>query len=337
MGEKVINLERSVSFLQEKHASTIEGLHDEISKLQRKCSEMIHQLAHFEITENDDGNDSRKLSDVDELKDQLLASNKENQKLKEMLALKEEKILKLKAQSKSKEHKYLNEFKQLHRKTVELQSELDHKAACIAYLNSKLNSNKVRDTILTNEAAVVTGNMKYSPSPPRGDSGRKPNDRKNTRFFTNPAANVNGIIVESKSQQDLPVDFVIQNSVAKTNSGKLSGRFKHSLSDPARPAHGFSQTRREQNAILFNRPKPTDYKDFIKLNNQTTETMNKTIIEPLPPIAPKSGKTRKNVGKTYSNKNTVSPTNSPGDVETVIFDSALSSPDKTYRKVQDLT
>ena len=129
--------------------------------------------------------------------------------------------------------------------------------------------------------------------------------------------------------------YVLQNPLAKSSSGKLSTtRYKHSINDPPRPALGHSQSRRDHDMILFSRPKPTDYEDFIRL--QSDETIAKPMIEPLPPIASSAGKQfRQGKSKNFSNKK--SHSNLSGEIETVIVDPGLSSPDRPCGKLQDLS
>jgi len=338
MEYKIQSLENALAFLQEQHAATISGLQEEINKLQKKCSSLIHQVAASGLQDN--FKDSKESSKQTELEEMLNDTQIQYTKLKDALENKEGRIFMLEAQSKSKEQKYLNDLKHYQRKAAELQNELEHKSASIAYLTTKLHQSKMKDTVLTNDIVLTAGkgNDNLSPSPPRGQPPSHHQERKNIRCFVNaPAANVAGIVVESNTH-DIPVDIDRINSPSKISSvtGRHRVKTKHSIFDPARPALGLSQSKRDRDLILVNRPKPTDYEDFIKMN-ESDNTVTKPIVEPLPPITPRSGKTTQPHGKTYANKNVKTRTNSTGEVETVIVETSLPSPDRPYGKIQDLS
>ena len=338
MDHKIQNLEHSLEFLQEQHAATLHGLQEEISKLQTKCSSLIQKLA--ENTQQG-GIDVEKASDQPASNEERLrATQLQYKQMKETLENKEERILMLEAQSKSKEQKYLNDLKHYQLKAAELQTELEHKSASIAYLTTKLQQTKVKENVVSgNEVVVSAGRAKpLTPSPPRGNSANRQHEhRKNIRCFVNaPTAGVAGVVVGNTALKDVSPEYILHNSSANV-ARSTHKTTKHSITDPPRPALGFSQSRRERDMILVNRPKPTDYEDFIKMNH-SDEVLTKPVIEPLPPITPRSGKpSRPQRGKTYTNKNAVSCPGSAGEVETVIVESSLPSPERAYRKVQDMT
>ena len=243
----------------------------------------------------------------------------------------------LEAKWKNKEQKYLNDMIHYQRKAEELQIELEHKSASIAYLTTKLQERKAKGTLLTNEA-VASGNISFSPSPPSGNPNRQ-HERKHIRCVVNsPAANVTGLVLESTCYQENTPDYGIQNTLTKNSIGRFPSRFKHSITDPARPSAGHSQSKRDRDMILYNKPKPSDYKDFIKIN-QSGDTITKAVIEPLPPITSRSAKQlRQSSSKTFCNNNKKKAhSNTSGEVETVIVESGLSSPERPYGKLQDLS
>jgi len=308
---KIQSLEQSLTFLQEQHTSTLKGLHEEISKLQKKCSTLINELSRSGVNVER----TEKIADSS-LKDKLNEYRAEHSKLVKTIESKDERIRMLELQLKSKDQKYINDLKHYQLKATELQTEIEHKAASITYLTAKLQQNHVKDTILMNES-VTTGSV-LVPSPPKGAPNRL-HERKNIRcVVSSPAANVAGFVLESTAPS-----YVLQNPSVKSN-GRFSMRQKPSTDSIGR----LSQTpRREPDVILLSKPRPSDYEDFIKMN-QSEETITKQVIEPLPPIA----STR---GKTFSKRK--NRTSSSGKVETLIVEPSLASPDRPVRTLQDLS
>lgn len=336
--QKVQSLQHSVLFLQQQHACTLEGLHQEIGRLQQKCSTLTFQLS--QDPKNSNGSPSAGSSLKDILEGEIRELRLENTNLKGTIESKDKIILFFETQAKSKEQKYNDDLKNIQRKVSELQLDVEQKATTIAYLTTQLHQTKLKNRRKsTNENNIESTERPASilnPSPPRGSPRNKYNLR---RVVTSPAAaNVSGLIQAKSSHQLVASDDVLENSLPKTNSSRFSNKYKQSLTDPARPSNGYSQVKRERELRLAtnNKPKPTDYEDFIAIS-QSQEVISKPSMEPLPPITTRSGKqlresTIKARSRVLRNKPTA---NSSGDVETLIFEKSLTSPEKTYRQLQN--
>lgn len=342
--QKIQSLQHSILFLQSQHASTLSDLHKEIEKLQQRCSELT-----FQLTLSGVGGNGIQPGPVvkDVLEDEIRTIRQGNKELLCTVETKDKRILLLEGQLKSKEQRYHDDLKNIQRRIAELEHEMESKSNTIAYLTSQIQQNKLKykprnlDVNMVDNEGVEGGidnNMvMFNPLPPTGSPIRR-RDYNLRRSLTSPSASKAGIVQESSSHQLIASDYVLENSLPKTNSTRFSNRYKQSITDPARPSVGYSHSKRERDLKLAtsSRPKPTDYEDFIKIS-QSQDIVQKSTIEPLPPITTRSGRQLREPIKTHarvlrSNKATA---NSRGEVETVIMDANLPSPERTYRKVQN--
>ena len=264
---------------------------------------------------------------------ELTALGEENRNLKELLETRDKRISLLEGQLKGKEQKYLNDMKLVQRNVAELKSEIDAKSNTIAHLTAQLHQLKVRGT------KSVTVNGPIVPTPP--SEGYPSMSRPTRRSITSPLmrslspGDSMGAASHQVDVSDLPLGSAV------TIRGKnLPHRPAQSLSDPARPALGHSAARRERKLHLYSRPKPTDYKELIDVQQQSIEhdITPKARIEPLPPIsASKNGRQHAVPHlKTKSNRpeGNTSTRSNRGEITEVVVE-PLSSPERTWRKLQD--
>ena len=238
----------------------------------------------------------------------------------------------LEGQLKGKEQKYQNDLKLVQRNIADLKSEIDAKSNTIAHLTAQLHQLKVR----TVKSGAITGPI--VPAPP--SEGAPSVHRSIRRSITSPIARsfspVDAFAVSHHLDvSDLPLDSVV------TIKGKnLPSRPPQSHFDPARPALGHSAANRERKLHLYSRPKPADYKEFIdvqqKVNN--AEIVPKAPIEPLPPISASKQGRQHSIQRMKTKNNKAEGNNSKrsnrGEITEVVVE-PLSSPERTWRKLQD--
>ena len=266
---------------------------------------------------------------------------KENQELKKLCETKDKRINLLEAQLKSKQQKYSDDLKILQRRIAELQIEIGNKADSIVYLTSQISKRKVkpeRDEGIAHDNCQKDTLASLSPSPPHSTPRRHSLRRRNV---TSPAAaNMTGVIEDTSSHHLIASDYVLENSLPKTNSTRFLSRYKQSIVDPPRPAVGHSQVKRERDLRLSGRPKPSDYEDFIRMT-QSNDVVPKSIIEPLPPITTRSGRqltepgTKRPQRSSRTLRSNKAKANAAGEVETLCIDNTLTSPERQHRVTQD--
>lgn len=284
------------------------------------------------------------------LEDEIRAIRNANKELSLNLGTKEKRINLLEGQLKSKEQKYHDDLKNVQRRISELENELKNKSNTIAYLTLQIQQNKVKFVSSDSDVNMADYSNQYelggdrnviklTPLPPTSESPTRRRNYNLRRSVTSPSASKAGIIQESSSHQLIASESVLQNSVQKTNSTRFSTRYKQSLTDPARPAAGHSQVRRERELKFANasKPKPTDYEDIIRLSQSHEVIQKSTTIEPLPPITTRSGRQLREPIKTRSRvlRSNKATANSRGEIETVILDANLPSPERNYRRIQN--
>ena len=264
---------------------------------------------------------------------------------------KDKRIQLLEGQLRSKEQKYHADLKNIQRRIAELEHELENKASTIAYLTSTIQQKKSKKTPfveghvgshvfdeqqqqLQQQHSNVSSNAaksRFSPTPPppmvMGQSKRR--DYNLRRSGVTPSPSRAGVIQDGSSHQMISSDYVLQNTLPKTNSTRISQRY----SKQSNLEQSKSHTKRDKELKMANhtRPKPPDYEDFIKMSQP--EMIQKSSAEPLPPITTRSGRQLREPVQTRSRAHRhARPTASAlGEVETVIMDSNLSSPERTLR------
>jgi len=287
----------------------------------------------------------------DALEEEIVSHQNKNKELTRKLETQEKRIQLLEGQLRSKEQRFHDDLKNVQRRIGELEHDLDSKSNTIAYLTSTIQQqkkHKQNKTQLVVESESLVGldepnqfdnpngsNSKFSPTPPViGQSKRR--DYNLRRSAVSPSASKAGTIQEGSSHQLIASDYVLQNSLPKTNSTRFSNRYKQSINGPARPNVGYSQSRREKELKQANvsKAKPADYEDFIRMSEPNL--VQQSSIEPLPPITTRSGRQLREPIQTRSRSiRHARPTaNALGEVETMID---LPSPERTLRTVRNPT
>eukprot|EP00111_Clytia_hemisphaerica_P020038 TCONS_00059091-protein len=344
--QKIQSLQHSIAFLQSQHATTLSSLHQEIERLQKKCKDLTNQVT-LSVPSSEvvpcSGPQIRR-----DLEDEIKTTKRQNRDLLQQSQNKDKRIQLLEGQLRSKEQKYHADLKNIQRRIAELEHELENKANTIVYLTSTIQQKKSKKATfeghvsnhvldeqqqqqLLSNVSSNAAKSRFSPTPPppivMGQTKRR--DYNLRRSGVSPSPSRAGIIQDGSSHPMLGSDYVLQNTLPKTNSTRISQRY----SKQSNLEHSKSNTKRDKEFKLANhtRPKPPDYEDFIKMSQP--EVIRKSSAEPLPPITTRSGRQLREPVQTRSRVHRhVRPTASAlGEVETVIMDSNLSSPERTIR------
>eukprot|EP00795_Rhopilema_esculentum_P015595 gene15595-6865_t len=271
----------------------------------------------------------------DIMQKEIASLKEENSQLKGLVETRDKRISLLEGQLKSKEQKYHNDLKLVQRNIAELKSEIDAKSNTIAYLTTQLHQLKMRGAKPDSNVGQIV------PAPPREGTPRTRALRRTATSPTTRSFSPSEDAYFTSHQVDIS-ELPVQSAIA-IKGKNLPSRPAQSLSNPARPALGHSAARRERELHLYSRPKPSDYKDFINapLKGNDVNFLPKPPAAPLPPISASKNGRQQNVsnmrqskekGLTDSRHKKISARG--GEITEVVVD-PLSSPERTWRKVQD--
>lgn len=154
---KQVNLESSILFMQQEHAATLKGLHEEIQKLQKRCSELTFQLAMQSTSTNED------TSKAEKLEKELNENRKKQEALEELIENRDQKIIVLEKQVKTHERKYQDDIKLYKQKIHSLSTDLDAKSDEIVNLREQLRQLIINQNLLEQRNQID----RYTPTPPR--------------------------------------------------------------------------------------------------------------------------------------------------------------------------
>ncbi|XP_070572454.1 coiled-coil domain-containing protein 92-like [Ptychodera flava] len=133
------NAESAILFMQQEHAKTLQGLHTEIQKLQKKCSELTFELAMKTTTTVDEEYYMKKIKS---LETELKVKNDKSDETDKEIDKRDKRLHLLEQQLRAQERKYRDELKLKSQKIHSLSGELDSKSATIAYLTAALHKEK---------------------------------------------------------------------------------------------------------------------------------------------------------------------------------------------------
>ncbi|XP_071945372.1 coiled-coil domain-containing protein 92-like [Antedon mediterranea] len=127
------NAKTSILFMQQEHANTLQSLHQEIQKLQKKCAEMTFELAiKGDVDEEAYQEESQRLDK--HLREKTIECNN----MQEILDKREKRISVLELQLRAQEKRYTDEIKQKNLKMNTIKNDLDEKNRIIAMLSNEI-------------------------------------------------------------------------------------------------------------------------------------------------------------------------------------------------------
>ena len=275
---------------------------------------------------------------------ELKSLREENIQLKGIIESKDKRIILLEGLLKSKQHVNDSDLKVANKKLFELQNEVDQKSHLIAYLTAQLHqlNVKTKDKVANDEtprSIDVSVPSPYDPSPPREGTPSRLRQRAHRRSVTPTAQqDLASFSPEKLGSHHIAVsDYILQSSLPKS-SKNLPARPKQSVVNPARPSHGLSTSRRERELNMLSRPKPNDYKEFLKTGQpDNADFAPRPPVVPLPPISNENESclTSRRLGNRQKSRIRASmQSTKAGEVEKVIIE-PLSSPEKSWRHTQD--
>ncbi|XP_007125224.1 coiled-coil domain-containing protein 92 [Physeter macrocephalus] len=166
--------QKNLLFLQREHASTLQGLHAEIRRLQQHCTDLTYELTLKSSDQTGDDGSSRSSElkkRCEDLEAQLALKEDEKSELLKELEQKNAMLAVLESTTRGRERKYLEELKVKSHKLGALSSELEQRAGTVAYLTSQLHAAK-RKLLSSGGAsdaspAASPALAGYKPAPPK--------------------------------------------------------------------------------------------------------------------------------------------------------------------------
>ncbi|XP_071509290.1 coiled-coil domain-containing protein 92-like [Diadema antillarum] len=137
---KLRNAESSILFMQQEHAKTLQALHQELHKLQKKCAELTFELA----MKSDDVDEEQYTSEISSLKERLESKEKQCNQLSKERDSYSQKCSDIELQMKEREKAYQGEISEKGQRIIVLTAELDQRSGTIAYLTTQLHQLKLK-------------------------------------------------------------------------------------------------------------------------------------------------------------------------------------------------
>jgi len=125
----------AITFLQKQHSSVLNGLHQEIKNLQRKCNDLQYGLnVHIGLVQSGQFFEEQ----ISQLQDELAEKTQMCQQLESQLALKDVEIEKLRNQLQWRETEMRSELSEKTIRLKDLQDKLQERTELLAHLSSHL-------------------------------------------------------------------------------------------------------------------------------------------------------------------------------------------------------
>ncbi|XP_006865427.1 PREDICTED: coiled-coil domain-containing protein 92 [Chrysochloris asiatica] len=180
--------QKNLLFLQREHASTLQGLHAEVRRLQQHCTDLTYELTvkSSDLTGDGTSRSSELKKRCEQLEAQLSSQDQEKSELLQELEQKKAMISVLENTVKEREKKYLEELKVKSHKLNMLSNELEQRAGTIAYLTAQLHATKKKLLSVSGAAeASPSGSpsaqrsvlASYKPAPPKDKLPETPRRR----------------------------------------------------------------------------------------------------------------------------------------------------------------
>ncbi|KAL8584766.1 hypothetical protein ACOMHN_035685 [Nucella lapillus] len=138
--ERRRNLESSILFIQQEQAATLKALHEEIHKLQSKCTDLTFQLTINGVNVEENGDADSRLT---EIHSQLTTSQSQKSLLESQLSGQNQKIQQLTQELRTLKKRHLDETRDAEQTISGLKAEVEAKGSNIAYLTSELHRLKL--------------------------------------------------------------------------------------------------------------------------------------------------------------------------------------------------
>lgn len=161
-------MESSILFMQQEHAAILKGLHEEISRLQKRCTDLTFQLTMHGFSIDEPGSSDNRMQQVQQ---ELESSRTRITTLEKELADKDKKVERLETEARSQRKRWLDESRAQSQLMNTLRAELEAKANNIAYLTTELHRLKQKNK--SQEQGEPSNGMTGGPNEGRGKSSQR--------------------------------------------------------------------------------------------------------------------------------------------------------------------
>ncbi|XP_065588308.1 coiled-coil domain-containing 92B [Cyrtonyx montezumae] len=142
---QIQSVQRHIAFLKKEQMELLHGLHLEILRLQKHCSELTHDLEMKELEARQQEALDRELEEkCRAMEAQLQEKEKDNLELRKELRHKETLVAALRCSLRSKERRFLEELKRRSHRVTVLDTELQKQTEAAAYLSLQLHATAQR-------------------------------------------------------------------------------------------------------------------------------------------------------------------------------------------------
>nr|XP_013007834.1 coiled-coil domain containing 92B [Cavia porcellus] len=142
---QIQSVQRHISFLKKEQMALLRDLHLEILRLQKRCSELTHDLEMREAQSHQQEEASRELeSKCRALESQLAARAAANAELRREVAQREALVSALRCSLRSEERRFLEELRRRSHRATVLGTELQKHTEAAAYLSCQLHAARQR-------------------------------------------------------------------------------------------------------------------------------------------------------------------------------------------------
>ncbi|XP_044601749.2 coiled-coil domain-containing 92B [Equus asinus] len=142
---QIQSVQRHISFLKKEQMALLRDLHLEILRLQKRCSELTHDLELREAQSHQQEAASRELeSKCRALESQLAARAAANAELRREVAQREALVSALRCSLRAEERRFLDELRRRSHRTTVLGTELQKHTEAAAYLSCQLHAVRQR-------------------------------------------------------------------------------------------------------------------------------------------------------------------------------------------------
>uniref|UniRef100_A0A8C2N7L5 Coiled-coil domain containing 92B n=2 Tax=Cricetulus griseus TaxID=10029 RepID=A0A8C2N7L5_CRIGR len=142
---QIQSVQRHISFLKKEQMALLRDLHLEILRLQKRCSELTHDLEMREVQSHQQEEASRELeSKCRALESQLEARAAANAELRREVAQREALVSALRCSLRSEERRFLEELRRRSHRATVLGTELQKHTEAAAYLSCQLHAARQR-------------------------------------------------------------------------------------------------------------------------------------------------------------------------------------------------
>ncbi|CAF1041244.1 unnamed protein product [Rotaria sp. Silwood1] len=154
LAQRLQSAEKSITFIQREHASTLANLHEEIDKWQQKCSDLTFQLAIGGGTVINPTDDSKLRTKLEQLENEIHQCKQTINDLNKVLEEKEKSINDYENRFIVNERKHGLELRLELDKQRQLKIELEQRSTLIAQLTNQLHREKQLQQQLQNRARL---------------------------------------------------------------------------------------------------------------------------------------------------------------------------------------